>query len=46
MNVNFGLFPPVEGKSKQADRKKLYTTRAAEKLNEWLTEASEPLAVA
>jgi len=36
MNVNFGLFPPVEGKSKKADRKLLYTTRASEKLNEWL----------
>jgi methylenetetrahydrofolate--tRNA-(uracil-5-)-methyltransferase len=37
MNVNFGLFPPVEGKAKKADRKKLYTVRAGEKLAEWLT---------
>jgi methylenetetrahydrofolate--tRNA-(uracil-5-)-methyltransferase len=37
MNVNFGLFPPVEGKSKKADRKKLYTVRAGEKLAEWMT---------
>jgi methylenetetrahydrofolate--tRNA-(uracil-5-)-methyltransferase len=37
MNVNFGLFPPVEGKSKKADRKKLYTVRAGEKLTEWMT---------
>jgi methylenetetrahydrofolate--tRNA-(uracil-5-)-methyltransferase len=37
MNVNFGLFPPVEGKSKKADRKKLYTVRAGEKLQEWMT---------
>jgi methylenetetrahydrofolate--tRNA-(uracil-5-)-methyltransferase len=36
MNVNFGLFPPVEGKSKKADRKKLYTVRAGEKLAEWM----------
>jgi methylenetetrahydrofolate--tRNA-(uracil-5-)-methyltransferase len=36
MNVNFGLFPPVEGKSKKADRKKLYTVRAREKLTEWM----------
>jgi methylenetetrahydrofolate--tRNA-(uracil-5-)-methyltransferase len=36
MNVNFGLFPPVDGKSKKADRKLLYTTRASEKLREWL----------
>jgi methylenetetrahydrofolate--tRNA-(uracil-5-)-methyltransferase len=35
MNVNFGLFPPVEGK-KKADRKKLYTMRAGEKLSEWM----------
>ncbi len=36
MNVNFGLFPPVEGKSKKADRKRLYTRRAEEALREWL----------
>ncbi|MFN3946280.1 MAG: methylenetetrahydrofolate--tRNA-(uracil(54)-C(5))-methyltransferase (FADH(2)-oxidizing) TrmFO [Allosphingosinicella sp.] len=35
MNVNFGLFPPVEGKAKKADRKRLYTSRAREKLQEW-----------
>jgi methylenetetrahydrofolate--tRNA-(uracil-5-)-methyltransferase len=34
MNVNFGLFPPVEGK-KKADRKALYTSRAREALKEW-----------
>ena len=38
MNVNFGLFPPLnlEGKSKKADRKRLYTTRARDALNDWL----------
>ncbi len=38
MNVNFGLFPPLnlEGKSKKADRKRLYTTRAREALDGWL----------
>jgi methylenetetrahydrofolate--tRNA-(uracil-5-)-methyltransferase len=38
MNVNFGLFPPLnlEGKSKKADRKRLYTTRAREALGNWL----------
>ena len=38
MNVNFGLFPPLdlEGKSKKADRKRLYTTRAREALDAWL----------
>ncbi|MDB5667107.1 MAG: methylenetetrahydrofolate--tRNA-((54)-C(5))-methyltransferase ((2)-oxidizing) TrmFO, partial [Alphaproteobacteria bacterium] len=35
MNVNFGLFPPVEGKVKKADRKKLYTDRARVELQAW-----------
>ncbi len=35
MNVNFGLFPPIEGRSKKADRKALYTARAREALREW-----------
>jgi methylenetetrahydrofolate--tRNA-(uracil-5-)-methyltransferase len=38
MNVNFGLFPPVDGKAKKADRKRAYTKRAEEKLAEWLTD--------
>jgi methylenetetrahydrofolate--tRNA-(uracil-5-)-methyltransferase len=36
MNVNFGLFPPIEGRAKKADRKKLYTSRAAADLEAWL----------
>jgi methylenetetrahydrofolate--tRNA-(uracil-5-)-methyltransferase len=37
MNVNFGLFPPLPpGRTKKADRKKLYTTRAAADLTAWL----------
>jgi methylenetetrahydrofolate--tRNA-(uracil-5-)-methyltransferase len=35
MNVNFGLFPPLEGKSKKADRKALMTARAREALTAW-----------
>src|SRR5436190_11391666 len=36
MNVNFGLMPPLEGpKTKKADRKKLYTSRAADDLETW-----------
>ncbi len=35
MNVNFGLFPPVEGKVKKSDRKKLYTGRARVELQAW-----------
>jgi methylenetetrahydrofolate--tRNA-(uracil-5-)-methyltransferase len=35
MNVNFGLFPPIEGKTKKAERKALYTSRARAALEEW-----------
>ena len=35
-NVNFGLFPPVEGRSKKAERKKIYTERARRDLVAWL----------
>jgi methylenetetrahydrofolate--tRNA-(uracil-5-)-methyltransferase len=35
MNVNFGLFPPVEGRARKADRKKAYTERAREALSQW-----------
>ena len=38
MNVNFGLFPPIEGRAKKADRKRLYTDRAREDLAIWLGE--------
>jgi methylenetetrahydrofolate--tRNA-(uracil-5-)-methyltransferase len=38
MNVNFGLFPPLklDGKSKKADRKLMYTQRASAALTSWL----------
>jgi methylenetetrahydrofolate--tRNA-(uracil-5-)-methyltransferase len=36
MNVNFGLFPPIPGRTKKADRKKMYTDRAREALPGWL----------
>jgi methylenetetrahydrofolate--tRNA-(uracil-5-)-methyltransferase len=36
MNVNFGLMPPIEGRTKKAERKLLYTTRAREALHAWL----------
>ncbi|MDT9597634.1 methylenetetrahydrofolate--tRNA-(uracil(54)-C(5))-methyltransferase (FADH(2)-oxidizing) TrmFO [Sphingosinicella rhizophila] len=35
MNVNFGLFPPIEGKTKKADRKLIYTSRARAALSGW-----------
>jgi methylenetetrahydrofolate--tRNA-(uracil-5-)-methyltransferase len=45
MNVNFGLFPPLEGgRTKKADRKKLYTTRARADLEAWLgSSPAEPV---
>jgi methylenetetrahydrofolate--tRNA-(uracil-5-)-methyltransferase len=36
MNVNFGLFPPITGKTKKADRKLLYTGRAREAFRNWV----------
>jgi methylenetetrahydrofolate--tRNA-(uracil-5-)-methyltransferase len=35
MNVNFGLFPPLEVRSKKADRKGLMAARAREALAAW-----------
>ena len=36
MNINFGLMPPLTGpKSKKADRKKLYTSRARAAFTDW-----------
>ena len=36
MNVNFGLFPPIPGRTKKADRKRMYTDRARAALDGWL----------
>ncbi|MDQ2878385.1 MAG: methylenetetrahydrofolate--tRNA-(uracil(54)-C(5))-methyltransferase (FADH(2)-oxidizing) TrmFO [Pseudomonadota bacterium] len=36
MNVNFGLMPPIPGRTKKADRKKMYTDRARAALAHWL----------
>ena len=45
MNVNFGLFPPVEGR-KKADRKRAYTDRARTALTDWLNRRTDsPLPV-
>jgi methylenetetrahydrofolate--tRNA-(uracil-5-)-methyltransferase len=35
MNVNFGLFPPPEGRIRKKDRKQAYTSRAAADFTEW-----------
>ena len=39
MNVNFGLFPPIAGKLRKAERKLRYTTRAKMALAEWIETA-------
>ncbi|MCU0731735.1 MAG: methylenetetrahydrofolate--tRNA-(uracil(54)-C(5))-methyltransferase (FADH(2)-oxidizing) TrmFO [Hyphomonas sp.] len=39
MNINFGLFPPLDGKTRKADRKRGYTDRAAASLERWLATA-------
>jgi methylenetetrahydrofolate--tRNA-(uracil-5-)-methyltransferase len=40
MNVNFGLFPPISGRSKKADRKRMYTGRAKQALEAWLARST------
>lgn len=38
MNINFGLFPPLNTKCKKIDRKAAYSKRALEKLALWIEE--------
>jgi methylenetetrahydrofolate--tRNA-(uracil-5-)-methyltransferase len=40
MNVNFGLFPPIEGKAKGRDRKALLSARALADVQTWLSGAA------
>ncbi len=40
MNVNFGLFPPLPGKTRKADRKLGYTSRAATDFDPWRDQVS------
>ena len=42
MNVNFGLMPPLMGRSKRAERKRAYTDRARAALAQWLEQLSVP----
>jgi len=42
MNVNFGLFPPLAGRARKAERKRAYTQRAEEKLAEWIAAQVPP----
>jgi methylenetetrahydrofolate--tRNA-(uracil-5-)-methyltransferase len=41
MNVNFGLFPPIVGRTKKADRKLLYTSRARAAFATWTDALAE-----
>jgi|SRR5579872_2221061 len=36
MNINFGLVPPIAGRGKRVDRRKVYTDRARTALAQWL----------
>jgi len=38
MNVNFGLFPPIDERIRGRDRKKAYTDRARADLTHWISE--------
>jgi methylenetetrahydrofolate--tRNA-(uracil-5-)-methyltransferase len=42
MNINFGLFPPIEGRMKRTNRKRAYSTRARADLAGWLDCISQP----
>jgi methylenetetrahydrofolate--tRNA-(uracil-5-)-methyltransferase len=44
MNVNFGLFPPVDERLRKKDRKQAYTDRARTSFTDWLVEAKPPVA--
>jgi methylenetetrahydrofolate--tRNA-(uracil-5-)-methyltransferase len=39
MNVNFGLFPPIDDRIRGRDRKKAYTSRAVADMDAWLAQA-------
>ncbi|HYZ47281.1 MAG TPA: methylenetetrahydrofolate--tRNA-(uracil(54)-C(5))-methyltransferase (FADH(2)-oxidizing) TrmFO [Sphingomonas sp.] len=43
MNVNFGLFPPLETEAKKAERKLALVTRARRDLAAWLERQEEPV---
>ncbi|MDQ4087705.1 MAG: methylenetetrahydrofolate--tRNA-(uracil(54)-C(5))-methyltransferase (FADH(2)-oxidizing) TrmFO [Pseudomonadota bacterium] len=42
MNVNFGLFPPIAGRARKTDRKRLYTERARADLKAWRKQLADP----
>jgi len=44
MNVNFGLFPPIEGTFKGKERKQAMSARALRDFDQWLEKQHAPLA--
>ena len=40
MNVNFGLFPPIEGNYRGKERKQAMAARALRDFDEWLAPAA------
>ncbi len=42
MNVNFGLFPPLEVKNRKADRKQMHTDRARASFAQWQGDQPSP----
>ncbi|MBA2920082.1 methylenetetrahydrofolate--tRNA-(uracil(54)-C(5))-methyltransferase (FADH(2)-oxidizing) TrmFO [Sphingomonas sp. MAH-20] len=44
MNVNFGLFPPLETEAKKAERKPALTSRARRDLERWMASDQGPFA--
>jgi methylenetetrahydrofolate--tRNA-(uracil-5-)-methyltransferase len=42
MNVNFGLMPPLPGRSKRSERKRAYTDRARAALTQWIKQLKVP----
>jgi len=44
MNVNFGLFPPIDGTFKGKERKQAMSARALKDFDTWLGQQHEPLA--
>jgi len=41
MNVNFGLFPPMEGRVKGREKKRAISDRALKELKEWIQKIKE-----
>jgi methylenetetrahydrofolate--tRNA-(uracil-5-)-methyltransferase len=38
MNINFGLFPPLTGKARGREKRRLLAKRASEEMEKWIRE--------